>query len=117
MLIRVMRPVIPLVLATAFLAYSQVPLFAHPGPLDKQGCHSDRRIREYHCHENPRGLPSPETEPVVSPPPEVRLELYFRSCDEARAAGYKNIRRGEPGYRPGLDRDNDGIACEPYRGR
>ncbi|MXP11115.1 excalibur calcium-binding domain-containing protein [Pseudoblastomonas halimionae] len=25
--------------------------------------------------------------------------------------------RGELGYRPRLDGDNDGIACEPYRGR
>ena len=27
------------------------------------------------------------------------------------------IRRGEPGYADHLDRDGDGIACEPYRGR
>lgn len=27
------------------------------------------------------------------------------------------VRRGEPGYGPHLDRDNDGIGCEPYRGR
>ncbi|MBO9717351.1 MAG: excalibur calcium-binding domain-containing protein [Pseudoxanthomonas sp.] len=25
--------------------------------------------------------------------------------------------RGEPGYGPHLDRDNDGVGCEPYRGR
>ncbi len=36
----------------------------------------------------------------------------FRNCTEARAAGYSNIRRGEPGYARHLDRDNDGIACE-----
>ncbi|WP_430435662.1 excalibur calcium-binding domain-containing protein [Methyloversatilis sp.] len=24
---------------------------------------------------------------------------------------------GEPGYGPHLDRDGDGIGCEPYRGR
>ena len=22
------------------------------------------------------------------------------------------IKKGQPGYRPGLDRDNDGIACD-----
>jgi len=38
--------------------------------------------------------------------------VYFANCAEARAAGRENIRRGEPGYRPALDRDNDGIACE-----
>ncbi|WP_196229955.1 excalibur calcium-binding domain-containing protein, partial [Corynebacterium ulcerans] len=31
---------------------------------------------------------------------------------EARAAGYSHMRRGEPGYRSGLDGDNDGIACD-----
>ena len=41
----------------------------------------------------------------------------FRNCDAARAAGAAPIRRGEPGYGPHLDRDGDGVACEPYRGR
>jgi hypothetical protein len=40
---------------------------------------------------------------------------YYRNCSEARAAGAVPIRRGEPGYAPHLDRDGDGIACEPYR--
>lgn len=39
-------------------------------------------------------------------------DVYYRNCAEARAAGAAPIRRGEPGYRPGLDRDHDGIACE-----
>lgn len=42
---------------------------------------------------------------------------YWRRCDDARAAGTAPIYRGEPGYREGLDRDYDGIACEPYRGQ
>ena len=37
---------------------------------------------------------------------------YYRNCDAARAAGAAPLYRGEPGYRSGLDRDNDGIACE-----
>lgn len=41
---------------------------------------------------------------------------YWRGCDDARAAGTAPIFRGEPGYRAGMDGDNDGIACEPYRG-
>lgn len=39
---------------------------------------------------------------------------YWRDCDNARAAGTAPIYRGEPGYRDGMDGDNDGIACEPY---
>lgn len=41
----------------------------------------------------------------------------YRNCSEARAAGAAPVRRGDPGYGPHLDRDNDGIGCEPYRGR
>lgn len=42
---------------------------------------------------------------------------HWRGCDDARAAGTAPIYRGEPGYRDGLDGDDDGIACEPYHGR
>lgn len=37
---------------------------------------------------------------------------YYKNCAAARAAGAAPIYRGQPGYRPGLDRDNDGVACE-----
>lgn len=43
--------------------------------------------------------------------------VYYRGCNEARAAGAAPLYRGQPGYRPEMDGDNDGIACEPYRGR
>lgn len=36
----------------------------------------------------------------------------YANCSAARAAGRSNIRRGEPGYGPHLDRDGDGLACE-----
>lgn len=39
-------------------------------------------------------------------------DVYFNNCKEAKSSGYRNIRKGEPGYRDKLDRDNDGIACE-----
>lgn len=42
---------------------------------------------------------------------------YYPNCASARAAGAAPLYHGEPGYRPPLDRDGDGIACEPYRGR
>ncbi len=37
---------------------------------------------------------------------------YYKNCTEARAAGAAPLYRGDPGYRIGLDRDHDGIACE-----
>jgi hypothetical protein len=45
-----------------------------------------------------------------------RLPPYYPNCDAARAAGVAPIHEGEPGYRPPLDADGDGIACEPYPG-
>jgi Excalibur calcium-binding domain len=39
------------------------------------------------------------------------------NCATARALGLDNARRGQPGYAAHLDRDGDGIACEPYYGR
>jgi hypothetical protein len=37
---------------------------------------------------------------------------YYANCDAVRAAGAAPLHRGQPGYRPGLDRDGDGVACE-----
>lgn len=51
------------------------------------------------------------------PPEALRAReesVFYRRCDEARAAGVAPIHRGEPGYREGLDGDADGLACEPY---
>lgn len=42
-----------------------------------------------------------------------RPEVYYPNCATARAVGAAPINRGEPGYRPELDADSDGIACEP----
>lgn len=41
--------------------------------------------------------------------------VYYAGCDEARAAGAAPILKGQPGYRPEMDGDADGIACEPHR--
>jgi hypothetical protein len=39
-----------------------------------------------------------------------------RNCTEARAMGLENIPRSSPYYAPWLDRDNDGLGCEPWHG-
>ena len=44
-------------------------------------------------------------------------DVYYENCTEARGDGAQSIREGEPGYREELDRDGDGIACEPWHGR
>jgi len=44
------------------------------------------------------------------------VTVYFPGCNAVRAAGLAPLYRGQPGYRPEMDGDDDGIACEPHRG-
>jgi hypothetical protein len=54
--------------------------------------------------------------PPAPEPPETTTQApaaaYYKNCDSARAAGAAPLHRGDPGYRAGLDRDKDGVACE-----
>ena len=43
--------------------------------------------------------------------PEPQKEFYA-NCKEAKAAGAAPMYKGDPGYRPELDRDGDGSACD-----
>ncbi|MGW4088540.1 excalibur calcium-binding domain-containing protein [Nocardia sp. NPDC004718] len=45
-------------------------------------------------------------------PPQAPPSPYYKNCPEVRNASKAPLRRGQPGYAPHLDRDNDGIACE-----
>ena len=56
-------------------------------------------------------------QPEFAVPSEDATErgVYYPNCRAARASGAAPIYRGSPGYREALDRDRDGIACEPYR--
>jgi hypothetical protein len=42
----------------------------------------------------------------------AQADTYYKNCAQAWAAGVAPLHKGDPGYRPGLDRDGDGIACE-----
>lgn len=56
---------------------------------------------------------APTAAPVAAtPPPAPQPTVYYANCAEVRAAGAAPLRRGQPGYRTGLDRDGDGVACE-----
>lgn len=44
-------------------------------------------------------------------------EVWYAFCVDARADGVAPIHRGSAGYRPQLDPDHDGLACEPREGR
>lgn len=55
---------------------------------------------------------SRQVQPFVGGGDRDQSGTYYSSCKEARKAGAAPLYRGEPGYREGLDRDHDGIACE-----
>ncbi|MBO1756450.1 DUF1524 domain-containing protein [Allobranchiibius sp. CTAmp26] len=79
-----------------------------------------------HCSNPPAATPSPSSTRTPSPSsthtsplPLVPTttapqpaDVYYANCAAARAAGAAPLYRGQPGYRAGLDRDHDGIACE-----
>lgn len=61
--------------------------------------------------------PKPVTTTAApAPPPKTTTapaSVYYANCAAARAAGAAPLYRGvSPGYRSGLDRDGDGVACE-----
>jgi micrococcal nuclease len=68
----------------------------------------------------PDNPPAPDPTPpptVVTPtatPPTAtsRPAPFFADCTAARRANAAPLYRGEPGYRLGLDRNRDGMACE-----
>lgn len=119
-----------LLLACLALSVAAAEARAHSGGLNAEGCHTNRKTGDYHCHRG--GARAPSRVPTPSPFLPLRDDAprynaprrgtrtqdgAFRNCTEARAAGAAPVHRGEPGYGAHLDRDGDGIGCEPYRGR
>ena len=60
----------------------------------------------------PRQEPEPQPEPKP-PSDEPDSSVHYENCAAVRAAGAAPIRASDPGYSRKLDRDGDGIGCEP----
>lgn len=50
--------------------------------------------------------------PAPAPAPAPDTYEYYPNCTAVRAAGKAPLYANQPGYRPALDRDHDGVACE-----
>ena len=85
---------------------------AHPGGLNGEGCHNDRKNGGYHCHRGGGASRSPSTEGRPQALSGASAGRAFANCSAARAAGAAPVRRGDPGYGVHLDRDRDGVGCE-----
>ncbi|MDT9598647.1 excalibur calcium-binding domain-containing protein [Sphingosinicella rhizophila] len=103
-----MRPLLILALLLPFPATAS----AHPGRTAADGCHHDRKNGGRHCHGGRADTSAPQ--PLVRRP---KTGSAYTNCAAARAAGAAPVLIGQPGYGPHLDRDGDGVGCEPYRGR
>src|SRR5699024_1354168 len=64
----------------------------------------------------PRPAPAQPAPAPLAPAPVTPAQsggsVYYKNCAAARAAGAAPIYAVQPGYRPGLDGDKDGVACE-----
>lgn len=106
-----------LVFVLAVVLMLPTAVLAHPGGLNAEGCHNDRKNGGYHCHRS-AGETRRQTPQATAPRALVGGGMghgtgrAYRNCAEARAAGAAPVRRGEPGYGPHLDRDGDGVGCE-----
>jgi hypothetical protein len=95
---------------------------AHGGGLNAEGCHHDRKRGGYDCHCG-GGVSSRSDAASINRLAPSRIAPLrvprglgvFANCAEARAVGAAPVRRGEQGYGPHLDRDGDGVGCEPRR--
>ena len=98
----------------ALLATSApVPALAHPGAVDRMGCHANRRAYGFHCHYiGPIPVTTVPTAPPSSQPRAHSTRGAYRNCAAARAAGAAPVYRGQPGYGPHLDPDGNGVGCE-----
>lgn len=103
--------------AGTLLLVAPFAALAHPGGLNAEGCHNDRKNGGYHCHRGSgggggsRSAPPSQARGLMDSSP-AHSTGAFRNCAEARAAGKAPVRRGQPGYGPHLDRDGDGVGCE-----
>ena len=96
------------VAAFATIIALPMPVLAHSGGTDSSGCHTNRKTGDYHCHGGgTQRAPAPAPAPFFG-----GGQGAYENCTAARAAGAAPVYRGDPGYGPHLDRDNDGIGCE-----
>ncbi|MEW4449240.1 excalibur calcium-binding domain-containing protein [Qipengyuania sp. JC766] len=64
----------------------------------------------------PRDVPVSNARPAPRPGRAAAASnVYYSGCKAVRAAGRAPLYSHQPGYRPEMDGDGDGIACEPRR--
>lgn len=62
-----MRALLTCALCSICILIGSSLLVAHPGSLDKNGCHTNHKTGEYHCHGAPKSSPPPTNSSSASP--------------------------------------------------
>lgn len=94
--------------ASAELARREAELQQRSAQLDQREqaiAAREAEVQSAPVEEEPPAVEAPAPEPPAT-------SVYYENCDAARAAGDTPLYEGDPGYRSGLDRDSDGVACE-----
>jgi hypothetical protein len=99
--------IVALLVSGLSVGIAVAPAAAHPGGLNSEGCHNNRKTGGYHCHRGSSASPARALRSVFT-----NSRREFANCSQARAAGAAPVRVGDPGYGRHLDRDGDGIGCE-----
>jgi len=85
--------------------------FAHPGRTDSNGCHTNRKTGDYHCHQPKTTTARNEANSSARLTAKNDYNCSDFSTQEEAQSFYE--RSGGPIIDPyDLDRDQDGLACE-----
>lgn len=100
-------------LAVLLLLSSALSAFGHSGGTNANGCHTNHRTGEYHCHGGRQASPEPTRSftPSASAPSAsfaCNGKTVCREMDSC-AEAYYYLNTCGLGR---LDRDNDGVPCE-----
>jgi hypothetical protein len=106
------------IILAVFLLQLTAVAYAHPGKTDANGCHTEKKTGEYHCHNSTPKTAKTEAR-ASAPTGKVTLictaNIYncadFSSHSEAQTT-YESCVDMVGDDIHDLDRDSDGIACE-----
>ena len=88
----------------------RIPKAINPRPVELPETASDKEWAARALDRRTPELDANEPDPTA-----VEQSVYYANCNEVRAAKKGPLHPGDPGYRPELDANGDGSACEPDR--
>lgn len=109
-----------LFLFLAILLIIPITAMAHPGRTNSEGCHTNKKTGEYHCHDKPSfkkarviaRTKSRQAENMNKPNCSVNLYNCKDFTSQTQAQKVFENCGGKTNDIHDLDRDNDGEVCE-----